>query len=156
MDLLVKLYELPSGIEEGSVKYKVRRALVCDRSAVAQWVRDTFKNEGWGCEVEACFSRNPVSCWISSQNGNVTGFACYDSVAKGVFGPMGVDPSLQGKGLGKQLLLAVLETMRHQGYAYAVIGWTGPVAFYQKAVGAIVIPDSEPARGMYRGLLAHD
>ncbi len=156
MDMLVKLYELPSGIDLLCMKHSVRQALVGDRSIVAAWVRETFKNEGWGCEVEACFSRNPVSCFIASEKGKITGFACYDSIAKGVFGPMGVDASQQGKGLGRALLLAALETMRYQGYAYAVIGWTGPVDFYQKAVGATLIPGSEPARGMYRGLLAHD
>jgi len=34
---------------------------------------------------------------------------------------------------------------------YAIVGAAGPVRFYQKAVGAIVIPDSEP--GIYLGLL---
>ena len=33
------------------------------------------------------------------------------------------------------------------GYVYAIIGAAGPVRFYQKAVGAIIIPDSEP--GIY-------
>jgi hypothetical protein len=37
------------------------------------------------------------------------------------------------------------------GYVYAVIGRAGPVEFYQKAVGAIVIPDSDP--GIYTDLL---
>ena len=33
------------------------------------------------------------------------------------------------------------------GYVYAIIGNAGPVHFYQKTVGAIIIPDSEP--GIY-------
>jgi hypothetical protein len=37
------------------------------------------------------------------------------------------------------------------GYVYAIVGAAGPVPFYQKTVGAIVIPDSEP--GIYMGLL---
>lgn len=41
---------------------------------------------------------------------------------------------------------------RAEGYAYAIIGGVGPVAFYEKCVGARVIPDSTP--GIYRDFLA--
>ena len=41
--------------------------------------------------------------------------------------------------------------MREAGYAYAVIGDPGPVAFYRKRLDALEIPNSEP--GIYRGLL---
>jgi predicted N-acetyltransferase YhbS len=53
----------------------------------------------------------------------------------------------QGKGIGKALVLASLWALREMGYVYAVIGAAGPVRFYQKTVGAIIIPDSEP--GIY-------
>ena len=62
-----------------------------------------------------------------------------------------VQPALlataQGKGIGKALLLASLWALREMGYVYAIIGAAGPVRFYQKTVGAIIIPDSEP--GIY-------
>jgi hypothetical protein len=41
--------------------------------------------------------------------------------------------------------------MAAEGYAYAIIGGVGPAAFYERAVGAIPIPGSEP--GIYRGRL---
>lgn len=41
--------------------------------------------------------------------------------------------------------------MRDIGYAYAIIGGVGPAAFYEKTVGAILIPDSAP--GVYRDFL---
>ena len=41
--------------------------------------------------------------------------------------------------------------MREMGYVYAIIGAAGPVRFYQKTVGAIIIPDSEP--GIYTDAL---
>jgi len=50
-------------------------------------------------------------------------------------------------GIGKALLVSSLVGLRELGYVYAIIGAAGPVHFYQKAVGAIVIPDSEP--GIY-------
>jgi hypothetical protein len=37
------------------------------------------------------------------------------------------------------------------GYVYGVIGRAGPAEFYEKACGAIVIPDSDP--GIYTDLL---
>ena len=41
--------------------------------------------------------------------------------------------------------------LREMGYVYAIIGAAGPVRFYQKTVGAIIIPDSEP--GIYTDIL---
>jgi hypothetical protein len=41
--------------------------------------------------------------------------------------------------------------MATERYAYAVIGWAGSPEFYQKAVGAILIENSEP--GIFRGEL---
>lgn len=81
----------------------------------------------------------------------LVGFACYDATCKGFFGPTGVDDVCRGKGVGTALLLACLHDMRAQGYGYAVIGGAGPVAFYEKTVGAIEIPDSKP--GIYKGML---
>ena len=67
------------------------------------------------------------------------------------FGPTRVLDSEQGKGLGKALLLRCLYALREEGYAYAIIGGVGPVAFYEKCVGAHVIPDSTP--GVYKDFL---
>lgn len=42
-----------------------------------------------------------------------------------------------------------------ESYAYAIIGWAGPVESYQRTVGAVLIADSEPGpfRGELRGLM---
>jgi GNAT superfamily N-acetyltransferase len=96
-------------------------------------------------------SGQPVTCFIAVKDGKILGFACYDSTLKGFFGPIGVDPGAHRKGLGKALLLRTLEAMRDAGYGYAAIGWAGPVNFFKKTVGAVVIEGSEP--GVYRGLV---
>jgi predicted N-acetyltransferase YhbS len=54
-----------------------------------------------------------------------------------------VRADLRGSGLGAALLLACLGSMREMGYAYAIIGGVGPAKFYEKTVGAFVIPGSE-------------
>ena len=56
------------------------------------------------------------------------------------------------RGIGKALLVASLLGLRELGYVYGIIGGAGPIEFYQKAVGATVIPDSEP--GIYTDLLS--
>ena len=49
------------------------------------------------------------------------------------------------------LLLATLHGMKDTGYGYGVIGGAGPVDFYKKCCGAIVIEDSTP--GVYRWMV---
>jgi GNAT superfamily N-acetyltransferase len=153
-DLLVKLYELPDArphIEAVQSKgVNVRRAMAYEKFRVVDWVKETFGN-GWAGECEAAFGSSPVSCFIASEKKKITGFACYDCTAKNFFGPMGVSEQARKRGIGKALLLKVLDAMSHIGYAYAIIGGTESVEFYQKAVGAIEIPGSSP--GIYRDRL---
>jgi len=81
----------------------------------------------------------------------VIGFAGHECTRKAFFGPTGVAEDERGRGIGTALLIASLWGLRELGYVYAVIGNAGPVDFYERAIGAIVIPDSEP--GIYVDLL---
>jgi GNAT superfamily N-acetyltransferase len=85
------------------------------------------------------------------ENEQMLGFGCYEATCKDFFGPTGVLESTRGRGIGKALLIACLHALREMGYGYAVIGGAGPTQFYEKTVGAVIIPDSTP--GVYRGLL---
>lgn len=148
MDLLVKLYDLPAipplpGID-------IRAALAPEREPLLDWVEARF-GRGWRGEVAGAFGTCPVRCQIAVEDRRILGFACWDVTAKGLFGPTGVDEAARGRGVGKALLLSTLWSLRHAGYAYAVIGGAGPVEFYSAACGAEPIPGSEP--GLYRGLL---
>ncbi len=154
-DMLVKLYELPPlapALERpAAAGIAVRRALVPERHHVLPWVGGQFW-AGWASECEAAYARLPVACFVAVREGRLLGFACYDATYKGIFGPMGVLETERGTGLGAALLLACLHDMSAQGYAYAVIGWTGPQEFYAKVCGATPIPGSRP--GMYAGMLS--
>jgi ribosomal protein S18 acetylase RimI-like enzyme len=148
-DMLVKLYDLPP-LMENIEGVHLRRALVPEKHIVVNWVRSHF-SEFWASETDVAFSNRPVSCFVAVANEEMIGFACYDVTCKAFFGPTGVGEAARGRGVGKALMLLCLHDMFAQGYAYAIIGSAGPMDFYSKIVGAIVIPDSTP--GIYRGLL---
>jgi predicted N-acetyltransferase YhbS len=154
MDMLVKLYELPSSqatyerLQQAGIT--MRRALAPEKHKVTAWVRQNF-SEAWASEAEVAFSRQPVSCFIAIDQGKIVGFACHDATCPNFFGPTGVEPGSRKSGIGAALLFACLEAMKQQGFGYAIIGGVGPAAFYSKTVGAVAIEGSEP--GIYRGLL---
>ncbi len=154
MDMVVKLYDLPDSRQLLEAlrreRIDVRRALAPDKHTIAAWVAKNF-SERWASETEVAFSREPVSCFIAVDEAAIVGFACHDATCRNFFGPTGVDPQARKKGIGTALLLACLEDMRNQGFAYAIIGGVGPADYYAKAVGAVAIEGSEP--GIYRGLL---
>lgn len=148
-DMLVRLYDLPPAppADFGDSGIEVRRALAYERQTVLRWVAETF-GPGWEGECAIAFTRQPVSCFIAIRNGRVVGFACHEATCRGFFGPTGVEESCRGLGIGTGLLFACLQDMRNQGHAYAFIGGAGPVDFYRKTVGAVVIEGSVP--GIYR------
>lgn len=150
-DLLVKLYELPSNVENikklEEEEIFIKRALSPDKHIVLDFVRDNF-GDGWASECDAAFSNLPVSCFIAVKDKEVVGFACYEATCKGFFGPIGVHDSMRGYGVGKVLLLECLHAMYNEGYAYAIIGGgTGVADFYIKTAGATIIEGSDP--GIY-------
>jgi GNAT superfamily N-acetyltransferase len=156
-DLLVPLYKLPPVADkiealraDGII---IRRAYPFDLSRTRRFIAKHF-SEGWADETEAAFARLPITCWLAIYEKQIIGFACAEATARGMFGPTGVDDTYRGKGIGAALLLAALHGLREMGYAYGVIGGAGPVAFYEKIAGAILIPDSTP--GIYVDMLAKD
>jgi ribosomal protein S18 acetylase RimI-like enzyme len=153
-DMLVKLYDLPP-LEPRLAKVRaagvaIRRGLSPEKHIVLDWIEQNF-SPYWRSECDVGYGRVPVSCFVAVEDGNLVGFCCYDTTRRGFFGPTGVDPDARGRGLGTALLLTCLHDMFAQGYGYAIIGSAGPVEYYKKAVGAIVIPDSDP--GIYDGML---
>lgn len=153
-DMLVKLYTLPElapvVLQQNQAGIAIRRALPPEKHLVTKWITDTFAAL-WASECDVAFTRQPPSCFLAIDQGNLCGFACYEATCKNFFGPTGVSESHRGRGIGKALLLACLHAMRVEGYAYAIIGGVGPAEFYQKTVGAIEIEGSTP--GIYKGLL---
>ena len=145
-DLLVNLLKIPPMENTPAEEFLIRRAQPFEMTPVRAFVATNFA-QSWADEIFVGFARQPVSVFIATIERELVGFAAYECTRRGFFGPTGVLATAQGKGVGKALLLASLWALREMGYVYAVIGAAGPVRFYQKTVGAIIIPDSEP--GIY-------
>jgi len=146
-DMLVKLYDLPPLTPAldamASINVTIRRALPHEKYPLTDWV-DTNFGKPWRGETDVSLAKTPPACFVAILDETLVGFACHDAVCRGFFGPIGVDESYRGKGIGKALLLACLHGMHQLGHAYAIIGMVGPTEFYASQVGAIIIPNSTP------------
>jgi GNAT superfamily N-acetyltransferase len=153
-DMLVSLLKLPpleppiANLSEQGVN--IRRAQPFEITPVRDFIETNF-SVSWADEISIGFANKPVSVCIATRAGRVIGFAGYECTRKAFFGPTGVVESERGRGIGKALLVASLWGLRKLGYVYGIIGGVGPIEFYREAVGAFVIPDSEP--GIYTDLL---
>jgi len=149
-DMLVNLLRLPpvdSALEELRGKgILVRRARAWELTLVLEFVAGQF-GRAWADEISVGFTRQPVTVFVALREGRLVGFAAYECTRKNFFGPTGVLEEERGRGVGRALLLASLRALRELGYAYAVIGGVGPIDFYERTVGARLIPDSSP--GVY-------
>ena len=153
-DLLVNLLKLPqidSLIDQQTAAgVNIRRSQPFEITPVRHFIEENF-SVAWADEISVGFANKPISIYVATRGGRVIGFAGYECTRKAFFGPTGVDETKRGQGIGKALLIASLCGLRELGYVYGIIGGAGPIEFYQEAVGAIVIPDSEP--GIYTDLL---
>ncbi|MGV1791130.1 GNAT family N-acetyltransferase [Rhizobium lusitanum] len=154
MDYLVNLSTLPADTQSPERMAKagvtIRRALPPELRLIVGWVGKHF-SEGWASETTVAMTRQPPTCFIATLDRELVGFACHEATARGFFGPTGVDESVRGLGIGRALLFACLNDQKAMGYGYTVIGDVGPSEFYEKTVGAIMIPNSAP--GIYAGML---
>ena len=169
-DMLVKLYALPEITPLLNILHQkgleIRRAQASEKYVLSEWVRQHFTDSSWAAGCAVALENRPASCYIAVKKSQahvsstnpydlpdevLVGFACYDVASKGMFGPLGVHENYRKQGTGSALLLACLHAMKEEGYAYAVIGWVASEDFYAHAVGATVIPNSEP--GIFRGKL---
>lgn len=153
-DMLVNLLKLPPLqplIDEmKAAGVNIRRAQPFEVTPAREFIEQNF-SVAWADEASVGFAHKPVTVYIATREARVIGFAGYECTRKAFFGPTGVAESERGRGVGKALLIAALWGLRELGYVYGIIGHAGPIDFYQEAVDAVVIPDSDP--GIYEDLL---
>ena len=151
-DMIVNLTRLPEMplLPEG---VRVRRAMAADHARILAFIRQRF-SENWVQEADAALSVLPARCLIAVKDKQILGFCCWDVSALDYFGPIGVDASARGTGIGSALLIRALEHMRDAGYGYAIIGWVSNAAdFYRRTVGAQFIPGGEPENTVYTNMI---
>jgi len=151
-DMIVNLHNLPT--IEISENIKIKRAFVGDKELILSFVEENFQ-KNWVYEVEHALMDEMSKCFIATENGKILGFACYDSSAKGFFGPIGVLPERRGEHIGQKLLVRTLNAMWEYGYGYAIIGWVSEAEhFYRKTVGAEYIKGGNPENSVYSNLVS--
>jgi len=125
-------------------------ALSLVHGATAQdvvWITNTFGGS-WPQEAQAGWN-----WFVRDTAGACLGFATYEqralrywwldgwleNPAVGIFGPMGVDPALRGKGVGMVLTQRALLSLKDLGFSQALIPAVGPIQFYERCCGARVV-----------------
>lgn len=137
-DMIVRLDRIFVG-ESTVGDIRIGRAKIEERDVVLGFVRNEF-GEHWVPAVTNGFDQEPIPIFIA-EDPLLCGFACYDVVGmnKGVFGPMGTSLNHRGNNIGKALLYRSLYEMQKLGYKYGLIDNAGPIEFYEKCCGAVVI-----------------
>lgn len=138
-DMLVNLVLLPDLAPvlaaQAAKGVEIRRGKPDESHTISEWVREHM-NPNWviGCEV--ALEQEPATCYIAVEaNGSadgqldlspdsILGFACFDVVKRGVFGPTGVRDDHLSSGVDTALLLVCLHEMKSLDYGQAAIGWS--------------------------------
>lgn len=117
---------------------EIRRAVPGDRDALAGWLRQW--GGSWEAEALRALAHDAPRLHLAVRgaggHARFVGFACHGVNRRAWFGPMGTEQSERGLGVGTVLLRRCLADQRAAGLREAQIGWTGPIQFYARAVGA--------------------
>lgn len=133
MDRSLVDFQLPSDIvelkhEREAEGYSFTQATDGDLYELIHFANDTF-NPDWGRAMrEGVLQGLPMKrILVAKHNKTIIGFCLYGGY-EGIperFGPFGVDPDQQGKGLGKLILNLCLQEMKSEGLHGAWFLWTG-------------------------------
>ena len=118
-------------------------------SVVVQAVRDDADAAGlqqmvvahhpqWTPEFAAAAAAGTVVLAREDGGGRVLGAAAHSVNRVGVIGPVAVAPDVQGAGVGRRLMEAVLAELSTAGFRQAEIAWVSTVRFYVRTCGARV------------------
>ena len=116
-------------------KYDIRLAKPAEKGEIGAWIEEKF-TVFWRNETEYAFDKATPSVVIGKDSrGKILGFATFNGVAPGRFGPAGVDPSMRGKGLGTVLLFDAFQAMKEEGREDAIVHWTDLLFYYTQVPG---------------------
>ncbi|CAG9619932.1 GNAT family N-acetyltransferase [Sutcliffiella rhizosphaerae] len=141
-DMLVPLDNYFPSIENKQLF--IRRALKKDEPEIIDFVKSEF-GSGWLESIKNGMEHEDISIFVAYHNNIINGFACYEAHDKkrGTFGPMGISNQNREHGVGTILLHHCLLELKRKKYKYAILEGAGPIEFYEKVVGAMLIPIKE-------------
>lgn len=133
----LKNYRLP---ELNNTSFIIRRAKETDRDELYNFIKTEF-NEGWANNVIEGLLGDKPPVFIALADKEIIGFGAFDVVRKrkGLFGPMGIKIQKRVNRVGYSILHRCLNDMNEIGYEYAIISEAGPIEFYEKSCGAVII-----------------
>jgi ribosomal protein S18 acetylase RimI-like enzyme len=115
-----------------------------DESRVKEWLSETGVSFSWVYQATHAFRLAKLGLApepgliVAERDGEWVGFAAYNAVLPGWFGPEWVRSDLRGHGIGKALLMEALRGIRNAGHGRAEICLVVPLPFYAKSVNATV------------------
>ncbi len=104
----------------------------------------------WSAEFRRAAEAGTVVIARDGTGGPVLGAAAHSVSRFGVVGPVAVAPSAHGRGIGSELMAAVLSDLSVAGLSTVEIAWTSTVRFYAKACGATIARTSLTMRRSLR------
>lgn len=143
LNLCVDLNTISEKKPKDEIKgYKISRATLDDKEALAplKFMPRIYRLSFWPDEIKLSVQNDPITTFVAKEpnTGKIVGWASHSVHFPGDFGPTGVRPSLQGKGIGGLLLAWCLWDIKQMGLKEARIMWVekDTVYFYLKSSGA--------------------
>ena len=130
----------PSSENKG---YQYERVQAKDFEELLEFVRNNYGFSSWPEEVQISLRNNPPTTFVAkNKDGQIIGWATHGLQFPGAFGPTGVLYTLQGKGIGSELLKWCLWDIKQSGLERCTIMWVveNTVKFYSKSIGAYISP----------------
>lgn len=123
--------------------YHYERIQIIDFKELIEFVRNNFGHSTWSEEVQMSLQNNPPTTFVAkNKDGQIIGWATHGLQFPGAFGPTGVLYTLQGKGIGSELLKWCLWDIKRSGLERCTIMWVvgNTIKFYSKSISAYISP----------------
>ncbi len=130
----------PSSEKKG---FQYERVQTKDFEELLEFVRNNYGHSSWPEEVQISLIYNPPTTFVAkNKGGQIIGWATHGIQFPGAFGPTGVLYTLQGKGIGSELLKWCLWDIKQSGLERCTIMWVvgNTIKFYSKSIGAYISP----------------
>jgi GNAT superfamily N-acetyltransferase len=114
-----------------------------DFEELIKFVRDNYGHSSWPEEVQMSLKNIPPSTFVAkNKDGKIIGWATHGLQFPGAFGPTGVLYTIQGEGIGSELLKWCLWDIKQNGLETCTIMWVvgNTIKFYSKSIGAYISP----------------